>query len=154
MPRAFSAVAWLSLGLVTACQGDILGGLSDGGQLPGGSTGGSSTRGASPVVGRATVPAGTDAWPWPLLRLTRVEYENTVADLLGIDAGFESKLAVDARGESGFPLAGPVGEVDAEQLHNAAESLAAAAVSRGLTSLMGCSPDGAAEGSCTKQFIE
>jgi hypothetical protein len=156
MPRAFSAVAWLGLGLVTACQGDILGGLSDSGQLPGSATGGTSTAGAPPVAGGATVPAGIDAGPRPLRRLTRVEYENTVADLLHLelDAGFESKLAVDARGESGFALAGPVGEVDAEQLLNAAESLAATAVSRGLTSLMGCSPDGAAEVSCVKQFIE
>ncbi len=154
MPRAFSALAWLGLGLVTACQGDILGGQPASGQPPGISTGGTSTAGAAAVAGGATVPAGISAGPRPLRRLTRVEYENTVVDLLRLEADFESDLSADSRGDSGFPLAGPVGEVDAEQLQKAAEGLATAAVSRGLTSLMGCSPEGAAEVSCVEQFIE
>ena len=154
MPRAFSALACLGLSLVTACQGDILGSAPDAGQGLTSPNGGGSGGGAVGVAGSGPLPAGVMAGPRPLRRLTRVEYENTVVDLLKLEVRFASGLPDDARGDSGFLQAGPVGEVDAERLQLAAESLAATAVAQGLSTLLGCTPDGAAEASCVRQFIE
>src|SRR5690349_10701517 len=151
--RASSALSGLALSTLVACQADILGGdVSKGAPpsiaLPGGGSAGQSTGGA------ATTPAGLSAGAQPLRRMTVVEYENTVRDLLGPAAPFASGLPTDSRGDSGFPLAGSVGEVDADKLGSAADRLAADAVSKGLPTLMGCNPDGGNETSCLHQFVQ
>jgi hypothetical protein len=99
------------------------------------------------------VPAGSQAGPRPLQRLTRTAYENTVRDLLQLDQLADSALPEDARGSSGFVEAGAVGEVDAARLQEAAEKLARLAVDRGLTTLLGCTPERAQELGCVERFV-
>lgn len=149
MPRAVSALVSLALAGLSACQGEILGGSPGPGSSSGGAAVGPTGGGGAGVL----VPAGTSAGPRPLRRLTVVEYENTVTELLGLTEHFESALPDDARGDSGFLRAGPVGEVDAEHLQQTAEQLAELAIARGLPALLGCSPEGAEEQTCLQQFI-
>jgi hypothetical protein len=153
MARAWSAVLPVVVGCVTACQGNILGTAAPGGSADVGSGGTSQLAGAS-NGGGVTLPAGVSAGPQPLRRLSRVEYENTVRDLFALGASVDSGLPLDARGDSGFTLAGAVGEVDAERLQASAERVATSAVAQGLPGLMGCTPEGASESSCVRQFLQ
>ena len=151
--RRFPAWFGVALGGLVACQGDILGGSGPSSAVPGLDSGGSASAGSAGSAAEQPLPVGLSAGPRPLRRLTRTEYENTVRDLLKLGTSFASELPDDARGDSGFLQAGPVGEVDAERLQDAADRLAAAAVKGGLTTLMGCSPEGDGESSCVHQFL-
>jgi len=88
-------------------------------------------------------------------RLTHIEYDNTVRDLLGVDtqpsSGFEADLAQDgftnnAAGQNVTPAL-------TEQYVLAAESLSEAATAN-LPGFMGCEPVGDNEAACVQQFIQ
>ncbi len=162
MPGYFRQRAFLELvvclaplGALAGCQGDILGSDSAHESTSGGSGVGGGRPSPAGAAGIApTPPTGSSAGPQPLRRMTSIEYENTVRDLLHLNESFTSGLPADARGEGGYLLAGPVGEVDAEGLGSAADRLAGAAVAKGLPALLGCSPEGPSETSCIHQFVQ
>jgi hypothetical protein len=106
-------------------------------------------------TGAGNAPAMPDE-PSPgfVRRLTHVEYDNTVSDLLGDDsqlsAAFEAELS-----QNGFTnnSAGQnVSPTLTEQYMVAAETLSQAATVN-LTELLGCDPMAAGEEACVQQFI-
>jgi hypothetical protein len=106
--------------------------------------------------GAACVP-GTP-FPTPLRRLTRVEYDNTVRDLLG-DATAPARRFPPDELSGGFANNAAVLTVSpllAERYQEAAEALAAAAV-RDLGKLVPCDPTkggAAGEEACARSFVE
>jgi hypothetical protein len=97
--------------------------------------------------------------PAPLRRLTRLEYENTLRDLLGVTGAVTSALQVgtDAEsGQAGFVKGGAItGGDDARNLMTAATQITDAIKGR-LGSLLPCNPLPTAAGeqeACAKKFI-
>jgi hypothetical protein len=110
--------------------------------------------GTAPAQGRP--PADDSVGPGHLRRLTRLEYDNTVRDLLGDDsrpaAGFASDTDSDG---AGFVRGGAISAVDVDQLRDAAERIAAGAMKR-LPSLVPCNPvptAAAAQEACARDFV-
>jgi hypothetical protein len=96
-------------------------------------------------------PAGqTGPLPMPLRRLTRIEYNNTVRDLLGDTSRPADVFPPDPDGESGFLMGGSVSNVDAERLGDAAEAVARRAAAK-LEVLLPCATTSA--DSCAQQFV-
>jgi hypothetical protein len=128
--------------LAGACQK----GAEEKGQLPG------------PIDPMTAPPKTTTCTPSepfrsPLRRLTRVEYNNTVRDLLGDSSAPADKFPADelSNGFSNNAAVLSVSPLLAEKYQEAAESLAARAVAD-LRGLVGCDPAG--EAACARQFIE
>jgi hypothetical protein len=120
-----------------------------------GSSGGSAGSSGGSVVctpGQATTATRTGALP--LRRLTRTEYNNTVRDLLADTSDPAAKFSLD---DTVGPLlnnvASAVNALMAEQYRDAAETLAARAVTN-LTQLLPCNPATAGEDACALQFIQ
>ncbi len=97
--------------------------------------------------------------PAPMRRLTRLEYENTLRDLLGVTGAVTSALQVgtDAEsGQAGFVKGGAItGGDDARNLMTAATQITDAIKGR-LGSLLPCNPLPTAAGeqeACAKKFI-
>ena len=151
-----AALAALGLG---ACTGSIAG--RDGHQPPGtdpgsgavtgsgnrsgnGNTGGSSGGNAG-----AEIPGRT-----PLRRLTHLEYNNTIRDLVGLREDFAAGFAGD-EDAGGFAsnTASPVSEDQADQYHAAADAIATKAVAAGLTKLVPCAPPAGAADACADTFV-
>jgi Protein of unknown function (DUF1592)/Protein of unknown function (DUF1588)/Protein of unknown function (DUF1595)/Protein of unknown function (DUF1585)/Protein of unknown function (DUF1587) len=125
---------------------------------PGAGTGtpGTSTPGVTPPPAMPTLP-GTGvvadpnaAGPMPLRRLNRLEYNNTVRDLLGILTKPADAFALDLEAGFAFRRAGLVSSLDASNLRDAAEQIATAA---NITTLATCAVGAAAEDACAKAFI-
>jgi hypothetical protein len=146
---------WSALAVVaglSACTGSIDDSGSHGGSLP--------TPGASPSDptgngGSAPIPATPGAerpGRTPVRRLTHLEYNNTVRDLLGLDEDFAGAFAGDEEA-GGFAAntVSPVSEAQADQYHAAAEGIAAKAVAAGLNQLAPCT--GGASDTCAQDFV-
>jgi hypothetical protein len=94
----------------------------------------------------------------PLRRLTRLEYDNTIHDLLGVSVSPSSKLSADqGSGESGFMTGGSIsGSTDARGVLSSAEDATTAALQR-LPQLLPCGsvPTArAAQDTCADQFVD
>ena len=142
-------LALLSGAISLGCTGNINGDSGpgpigpDGKPTPGGNTG--STGGGGGGVKNPPPPDNTGALndaktvpgAAPLRRLTRLEYDNTVRDLLGVNTATSGKLSADqGSSESGFMTGGAIsGSTDARGVWTSAEEVAAAALQR-LTSLL------------------
>lgn len=116
----------------------------------GGSGGGGTTQtGDTPLDCSKTQVAFS-----PLRRLTREQFDNAIRDLLGILDQPSLALSPDEKlGTFYSNSAAPVTRLSIEQYRDVAEELAAAAVTRNLDTLAGCS--GAAQNSaCADQFIQ
>lgn len=111
--------------------------------------GATDTGGATPG---GVVPAGPPA-PGPLLRLTRLEYNNTVQDLLGDASSPANVLGPEPAGESGFETPIAVGPTQVEALRDLAEGIAQRAVTLGLARILPCDPARMGEDACARQFI-
>ncbi len=91
----------------------------------------------------------------PLRRLTRVEYDNSVRDLLGVDLGLAKDFSAD---ETAGPFAGnyftPISESQYTQYAGAAANAAAKTVER-LGQLLPCAANvqPANEAACVKTFV-
>ena len=145
------------------------GGSNPGGSNPGGSNPGGSNPGGSGTVPTTMNPVNPQGLPSddatvpgvaPLRKLTRVEYQNTIRDLLGVGEVPAARLAAisadqDSAG-SGFTRGGSVTAApDARALLQAAEDVATSALSR-MGSLLPCSPlptAPAAQDACADQFF-
>lgn len=144
-------LAWISL-LAAACAGQKL----DPGATGAAGTGGATT-GTAGTSGTVVIPGAlcttSDPSPSPLRRLTRVEYENTVHDLFGLDLPLASSFPADpvAGGFGNNAAVLTVSSLQAEKYLEAAEVVAATAV-KDLSTLVPCEPSG--EETCARQFIE
>lgn len=126
--------------LLAACTGTI----SD----PGGSdNGGSGVPGGS--VGQSSQAVGVSS---PIRRLTRVEYDNTVRDLLGDDTHPAQAFPADEKA-LGIAMGGTVSALLAERYQEAAEGVAGRAV-KDLSTLLPCDPATLGEDACAKKFID
>jgi len=88
----------------------------------------------------------------PIRLLTRVEYENTVVELLGSKLPATSLFPAESQAETGFSKVQKVDQVGVAAYLDAALTLAEEA-SRDLTGLLGCDPTGASEGACVQSFL-
>ncbi len=92
----------------------------------------------------------------PVRRMTRVEYDNTVRDLLGDDTrpGLNFPAEEESLGFNNNADTLVVVPILAEQYQAAAEKLAEAAVTNHLSALLGgCNPDSLGEATCAEKFI-
>lgn len=115
-----------------------------------GSAGGNDTGAVNPTV----PPPEDEPSAGFIRRLTHVEYDNTIADLLGIDTQPSSGFASDVA-QQGFTnnSAGQnVTPTLAEQHIQVAEELSRAATAN-LTQLLGCDPASLGEEACVQEFI-
>lgn len=164
-----------ALFLLSACTGSI-GSEREPGEPAGPPTGGSSPSAPAPSGSGSppTAPPGSPPTPPPVMvssacramttprpgpsalrRLTRTEYDNTVADLLGQRAAAAAfpldqlQLGFDNNADVARPS-----ELLVEQYEAAADRLATKAV-QDLPALTGCRPaDPAAEDACARQFLQ
>jgi hypothetical protein len=122
------------------------------GEVPGGSPPGP---GPGPGGGPPTQCTTTEPFRSPLRRLTRVEYNNTVRDLLGDTTAPADRFPPDevSNGFSNNAAVLSVSPLLAEKYQEAAEALAATAV-QNLTGLVGCDPVRMGEEPCARQFID
>jgi hypothetical protein len=119
------------------------------------SAGPAAQPGAGSLSDASSVPG-----PAPLRRLTRLEYENTLHDLLGVTSAVTSALPVgsDAEsGQAGFVKGGAItGGDDVRNLMTAATQITDSIKAR-LGSLLPCSPVPAAaaeQQACARKFID
>jgi hypothetical protein len=141
------------------------------GPSAGSGTGGSS-KGGAPGSGGTTAEAGapgisgspsTEACPTtelprtPLRRLTRTEYANSVADLLGVDTAAVGDIPADEVTNGYDNNAGvlTVSPLHAEKYVLVSEALADAAVAQRLADLTNqCDPAATSEEACARQFVQ
>ncbi len=136
--------------LACACTGSI-GGDGSGAPAPGESGSGGTTASSG---GAAATPTDTPPGLAPVRRLTNIEYNNTVADLLGDTSAPANEFAADVA-QDGFTnnaLGQNVSPALTEQYMAAAEALSRAAT-QNLTGLLGCDPAALGEEPCVTQFI-
>jgi hypothetical protein len=94
-----------------------------------------------------TAPVGTPS----LRRLSKLQYANTLRDLLGVDGRALAGLDDDPWGPAGFEEGGVVAVSGLRGLMEAAEAAAAQAVAR-LPALLPCDP-AAGEAACVRAFL-
>jgi hypothetical protein len=96
-----------------------------------------------------------EAFHSPLRRLTRVEYNNTVRDLLGDSSAPADRFPPDevSGGFSNNAAVLTVSPLLAEKYQEAAEALAAKAIAN-LGTLVGCDVVRTGEEACARQFVE
>ena len=148
LPHKFAAVPLSCLGLFTLSLAACTGNVGEGGSQDAPSPSGGAGKGGQGV---ARNPEGVSSGPLPFRRLTRLELNNTMADLLGDRSNPAATLPADVRGESGFLKGNAVSTVDADRLSEMADQVATAAAGR-LDQLTGCAPSLAAE-DCANKFI-
>lgn len=121
------------------------------GLTPNGGSGGSST---TPPSETPLDCSKTQVAFSPLRRLTREQYDNAIRDLLGGEGQPSQALSPDEKLGAFYSNAvSPVTRLSVEQYRDSAEDLAAAAVTRQLDTLTGCS--GASQNAdCAAQFIQ
>lgn len=145
--------------LAAGCTGSIgkaeLG--AGGGETPGTTPGpggpGSSGPGASaPAPGPSGTCSLNQLGASPLHRLTRVEYDNTVRDLIGEDMKLSKDFDFDEKaGEFTANYFAPLTEVQFAQYATAAEAIAERAAGD-MSRVVPCDP-GADPAACSRQFI-
>jgi len=98
---------------------------------------------------------GVHGGPAPLRRLTRLEYDNTVGDLLSDTSRPARGFAPDNEvlGFDNNARALEVSRLLGEQYMEAAEALAATAITN-TSALLGCNPSDVGEDACAATFIE
>lgn len=152
LPQPLAAVVIVTLAFA-ACTGSA--GSSDdpgGDDDEGGSSGGGRGSGGDGEGGTAGEPNATPALGvMPLRRLTKREYQNTIADLLGAPPSYAAGYPSDDVSKHGFATATNTSELMATATMEAADGLARFAVGK-LNSLLPCSAT--ADDACAKSFIE
>jgi hypothetical protein len=135
--------------MLAGCTGAI--GNDDGSSVSG--PGGGNPGPGPSTTEAACTDAKIDPGPSPVRRLSRIEYQNTIRDLFGLDTKVAESFPADQT-VLGFDnnVAGlTVTSVLAEQYMAAAEKLALAALPAAKT-MAGCSPATAGETTCAKQL--
>jgi hypothetical protein len=139
--------------LLVGCTGTISDGSDSraGAKPPGPGNGGG---GGSTVATDAPRTCGMNQLgPSPLHRLTRVEYDNTIKELVGEDLHLAKGFAFDERaGEFTANFFTPISEMEFNQYATAAEAVAEKAVTA-MATLVPCDPAADATG-CSAKFIK
>ncbi len=145
-------------GSLSGCRGQVSPGLGTGAAGSSSAAGTSGTAGAAGGTVGAAGAAGAIAAPLvpgraPLRRLSRVEYDNTVRDLLGDTSHPARQFEPDtlAEGFTNNADTQNVGTSLAQQYLGAAEALSVAAT-KNLVGLMGCDAVSAGE-TCVRSFV-
>jgi hypothetical protein len=140
--RALSLLA--SLVVATAAVAGCIGKVGGGGPGPG----------PGPGPGTETVPAGTDPGRVTLHRLNRVEYNNTVRDLLGTALRPADEFPSDNRGYGFDNVADSLtlAPVQIELYETAAERLAQEALGAARARVVPCDP--AVDPACARTAVE
>jgi hypothetical protein len=159
----------VAIALIGACTGDIGSGHGFSSSSTNGGGGGGDTPGSTPGMGpgggtSTTTPGqpGTmamacktpDPGRSPLRRLNRVEWNNTIRDLIGDTRALANKFVLDESG-GGFSNNADallVTNLGAYQFEEAAEAVAQMAVTR-LSSWMPCDAAKTGEAACAQQFV-
>jgi hypothetical protein len=119
--------------------------------------GGGGSTGGNPAGPPPAAEPG-DPGPQVFRRLTRLEYNNTVRDLLGDSSAQGNTFPPDTESShSGFTRGGLVGNADANRIFEASEKVATEAVAKRLGDLLPCKTAPAAEADqnkCAADFIE
>ncbi len=123
---------WLASALVVGCTGSI-----DGGPAPGG-------LGPDPTACEVGPPVAL-----PLSRLTRAEYDRTVADLTGERRGLGATLPDDDSSD-GLERGGPLSALVTDQLIAAADTVADG---MDLSTVVSCDPIAIGEEACARETI-
>jgi hypothetical protein len=146
---------WSALAVVaglSACTGSIDGNGAPGGGSPQPGAGAPNTPGGSGNQPIPTTPGVERPGRTPVRRLTHLEYNNTIRDLLGLDEDFAGAFAGDEEA-GGFAAntVSPVSEAQADQFHAAAEAIAAKALGS-LNQIAPCA-GGASPDACGQDFV-
>jgi hypothetical protein len=162
--RCASAAVVATVGVLAVagagCRGNV-GGTSQAGMPTAGAAGGSDGVAGGTGTAGVTGAAGAVAGPLvpgrsPLRRLSRVEYDNTVRDLLGDTTQPAQSFEPDtlAEGFTNNADTQNVGTSLAQQYLTAAETLSVNAT-KDLPALMGCDPasDPASSDACVRAFV-
>jgi len=168
MKRIDSLASTFCLLTFCACTGAVAGGAAPGGSAGASSSGGGSV-GTGPTTGSAgsaatgmmpppttaACAASVDPGPAVVRRVTRLEYNNTVSDLLGTPTTIANQFPTEevAFGFNNNAAALTVSPELAEQYLDSAETLAKAAVTTNLTKIATCDPTVMAADACAAQFI-
>lgn len=147
--------SWLLLATIAGCQGNIAGSLggSDVGIAAAGSASTGAPGGGFDVKSECErLGAGLNPGPSPLRRLTREEYDNTVAELASDSSKPGKDFPPEARalGFNNIADAQTVTTLLAEAYKTAAEGIAERA-SKNVSGLLGCSET---DGACVDGFIQ
>jgi hypothetical protein len=145
--------SWLLLGALAGCQGNIEGALDR--DVPPGTAGSASTLPGPGFDAKSEcqkLGTGLNPGPSPLRRLTREEYDNTVAELAGDTSKPGKDFPPEARalGFNNIADAQTVTTLLAEAYKTAAESIAEGAT-KNASALLGCSET---DGACVDGFIQ
>ncbi len=90
----------------------------------------------------------------PLRRLTRVQYANSIRDLIGIDTDVAEGFAADERiGAFESNAVAPISNLGVEQYMDAAEDLAIEAMALQRDLVLPCDPTTDGEDACAQSFI-
>jgi hypothetical protein len=146
-------VRFLCSFLVLGCTGSIEDGKSGAnGTTPPTSSGGKGSDPSTPLGADAPVTCGpTQLGPAPLHRLTRLEYDNTIRDLIGEDLKLAKDFAFDERaGEFAANFFTPIDEMQFAQYAAAAETVADKAAGN-MKTVVTCDP---AAADCAGTFIK
>jgi hypothetical protein len=150
--------------LLGACNADI-GGKSPADSPTNAAAGGTASGGGAGSAAGSTAitdppkspgaPAIESAGPLPLLRLTHREYSNTMAELLGDTTQPGSAFEPDSPGPAGYQAPSTVATETARSYMEAAETLAATAISSKKLVIPCSAPaDAAAEQTCVTSFVK
>ena len=168
MPRALPWVALASLWGAAACVGTVgsepggsgpsngkpPGQVGPGASDPGGTGNPSGAGGAGPAGPGpgGSQPVNTTGRP-PLRRLTQVQFNNTVRDLLGFEGDFATGFPKDEDG-TGFRANtnAPVSGTQVDKYEQAAELLGAKVTAEAAARLAPCLPP-KAEADCAEEFV-
>jgi hypothetical protein len=116
---------------------------------------GSGAVGMMPAPSKELCATSVDPGPAVVRRVTRLEYNNTVSDLLGTPTTIANQFPTEevAFGFNNNAAALTVSPELAEQYLDSAETLAKAAVTTNLTKIATCDPTVMAADACAAQFI-
>jgi hypothetical protein len=100
----------------------------------------------------APPPPASGDLPAPLRRLSRLEYDNTLRDLLGDTTAPSRGLSADLRDGNGFAAGAWIDTVDAGGLLEVSEAVAARAI-QNVPELTACAAGAAGEPACARQVV-
>jgi hypothetical protein len=145
-PRNSLLLAAIVLGC-TGSHEDVRGSANDGSAVP------AEPTSAPPADSTGAPEVATDAEPMPLRRLNRVEYTNTLSDLLGLEWSLVMSFASEVLGPSGHAEGGPMSPAELDRMADSLDALAAEYLSTRLDIELPCA---LAQGddACAQDFIK
>jgi hypothetical protein len=107
---------------------------------------------AAPTSFDDAIPDPNSAGPLPLRLLTRIEYQNSVKDLLSVDIDAGQLFPAESSAETGFSKVQKIDQVSVSAYQRAALQIASQSRDR-LPVLMGCDVALPADEACVRSFV-